>query len=99
MGLQSIVPLCQNLDVILGNIHQQAVDDIFNGAASCKTQCRYSQNCNKCWINFHRKYDIILMRNFERLFPKRLIEKVYGPYQWTENPNITYRQYIKHIQR
>ena len=93
------VPLCQNLDVILGNIHQQSFDDIFNGAASCKTQCRYSQNCNKCWINFHRKYDIILMRNFERLFPKRLIEKFYGPYQWTENPDITYRQYIKHIQR
>ena len=93
------VPLCQNLDVILGNIHQQSFDDIFNGAASCKTQCRYSQNCNKCWINFHRKYDIILMRNFERLFPKRFIEKFYGPYQWTENPDITYRQYIKHIQR
>ena len=93
------VPLCQNLDVVLGNIYQQTLDSIFNGETSCNTQCRYSQDCNKCWINFHRKYDIILVRNFERLFPKWLIEKYYGPYQWTENPNITYQQYIKHIKQ
>ena len=91
------VPLCQNLDVILGNIHHQSLDDIFNGVTSCQTQCHYSKNCNGCWINFHRKYDIILLRNFERLLPKRLIEKFYGPYQWTENPCTTYHQYFKTI--
>ena len=89
------VPLCQNLDVMLGNIHHQSLDEIFNGSQSCQTQCRYSKNCNDCWINFHRKYDIILLRNLERLLPKRLIEKFYGPYQWTDNPRTTYHQYIK----
>ena len=89
------VPLCQNLDVILGNIHHQSLDEIFNGPQSCLTQCRYSRDCNGCWINFHRKYDIILLRNMERLLPKRLIEMVYGPYQWTENPDTTYHQYFK----
>ena len=91
------MPLCPNLDVVLGNIHHQSLDDIFNGATSCQTQCHYSMNCNDCWINFHRKYDIILMRSFERILPKQLIEKFYGPYQWTEDPCTTYRQFFKEL--
>ncbi len=89
------VPLCQNLDVKLGNIHEQPLDDIFNGPLACETQCRYSRQCNDCWINFHRKYDIILMRNFERLLPKRVIERFYGPYQWTNDPTITYHKLLQ----
>ena len=92
------VPLCQNLDVVLGNIHEQTLDDIFNGNSACQTQCHYSKHCNDCWINFHRKYDIILVRNFERLLPTGLIEKYYGPYQWTANPQTTYRKHLKAIQ-
>lgn len=52
------VPICQNLDVKLGNIHKDSLDDIFNGKSCCKTQCYHSNNCNGCWINFHRKYDL-----------------------------------------
>ena len=92
------VPLCQNLDVVLGNIHEQSLDEIFNGASACQTQCQFSKDCNDCWINFHRKYDIILVRNFERLLPKWLIEKFYGQYQWTEDPKQTYRKHLKAIQ-
>ena len=92
------VPLCQNLDVVLGNIHEQTLDEIFNGASACQAQCHYTRHCNDCWINFHRKYDIILVRNFERLLPKWLIEKFYGPYQWTADPKQTYRKHLKAIQ-
>ena len=92
------VPLCQNLDVVLGNIHEQSLDEIFNGVSACQTQCHYSRHCNDCWINFHRKYDIILVRNFERLLPKWLIEKFYGQYQWTADPKQTYRKHLKAIQ-
>ncbi len=91
------VPLCQNLDTVLGNIHQQSLDVIFNSRRSCRTQCQYSKDCNGCWINFHRKYDIILLRNIERLLPKQLIEKFYGPYQWTQDPRTTYRQYFRNL--
>ena len=91
------VPICQNLNVKLGNIHSQSLDEIFNGTQSCHTQCQYSKCCNDCWINFHRKYDIILLRNFERLMPKRLIEKFYGQYQWTDDPHTTYHQYFKNL--
>lgn len=93
------VPLCQNLDVTLGNIHNNTLDEIFNSRCAVKTQCKYSKECNGCWINFHRKYDIILVRNFERFLPKKLIELFYGHYQWTGNPRETYRQYFKRIGR
>lgn len=91
------VPLCQNLDVILGNIHHNTLDEIFNSRQTRKTQCRYSNTCNNCWINYHRKYDIILLRNLEKVFPKRLIELFYGKYQWTNCRHTTYRRHIKSI--
>lgn len=89
------VPLCQNLNVVLGNIHDKPLDEIFNAELSVKLQCQYSHQCNKCWINFHRKYDIILIRNLERLLPKRFIEMFYGKYSLTKNRNITYKKYFR----
>lgn len=91
------VPLCQNLDVKLGNIHTCSLDDIFNSRNTCKIQCKHSKECNGCWINFHRKYDLILLRDFEKLLPKRLIELFYGKYQWTSDKKETYQQYFKRI--
>ena len=93
------VPLCQNLDVILGNIHHNTLDEIFNSQKACKIQCRHSKECNGCWINYHRKYDIILLRNLERVLPKWLIELFYGKYQWTADRSTTYKAYIKSITR
>ena len=93
------VPICQNLDVVLGNIHKQSLDEVFNGKPSCAQQCKYDKECNGCWINFHRKYDVILLRNFERLLPKWLIEKFYGKYQWTDDKRQTYAGYLKSVKK
>ncbi|MDO5527055.1 MAG: radical SAM protein [Prevotella sp.] len=89
------VPLCQNLDVVLGNVHEHSLDEIFNARQSVKLQCKYSNQCNKCWINFHRKYDIILLRNLEEILPKRVIEFFYGKYQWSDNKKESYIQYFR----
>ena len=91
------VPICQNLDVVLGNIHQNTLDEIFNSKTTGKIQCQYSKECNGCWINYHRKYDIILMRNLEKLLPKPLIELFYGKYQWTSDRRTTYKRHFKNI--
>lgn len=92
------VPLCQNLDCILGNIHQQSFDEIWNSHASCGLQRQYGKTCNGCWINFHRKYDIILLRTLERFLPKRVVEIMYGSYQWCNDRKTTYRQYLNTLQ-
>ncbi|MDE6696931.1 MAG: radical SAM protein [Muribaculaceae bacterium] len=93
------VPVCQNLDLSLGNIRENSLDEIFNSRQSVSTQCRLSKECNGCWINFHRKYDIILLRNLERLLPKKLIEMFYGKYRWCGDPSMNYRKYLKSLSR
>ena len=91
------VPLCQNLNVALGNIHKQSLDEIFNARTSCNIQCRHAKECNRCWINYHRKFDIILLRNLESVLPKRMIAWFYGPYQWTTDDKTTYKKHFKHL--
>ena len=92
------VPICQNLDCILGNIHHSSLDDIWNNPCSCGLQQHYRNNCNGCWINFHRKYDIILLRTLERFMPKSLVEKIYSPYWWCNDHKATYRQHFNNLQ-
>jgi hypothetical protein len=55
-------------------------------------QKEYAKNCNKCWINFHRKYDIVLLRNLEKILPEKVIEVFYGKYQRSVNKNISYKK-------
>ena len=88
------VPLCQNLGVTMGNIKEKSLDEIFNSEENTRLQCRYSKDCNGCWINFHRKYDIILIRNLEKVLPKKIIELFYGHYQWCGDSKQTYRNYL-----
>jgi MoaA/NifB/PqqE/SkfB family radical SAM enzyme len=88
------VPICQNLDIKLGNIYEKSLDDIYNGKNSAVLQKQYAKTCNGCWINFHRKYDIVLLRSLEKLIPKPIIQLFYGKYQWTDNPKLVYRKVI-----
>lgn len=93
------VPLCQNLGVVLGNIHERSLDDILRAPATCAAQSKYSHNCNACWINYHRKFDIILLRNLERLLPRWIIRRLYGPYQWSKDKRESYRQCLRRLSK
>lgn len=84
------VPICQNLDTVLGNIHERSFDEILNSKESVKIQNNHSKDCNACWINFHRKYDVIILRNLEKLLPKTWIEFFYGKYHWDKTHNCKY---------
>ncbi len=90
------VPICQNLETVLGNIHEKSFDEIFNSKETVALHKHHTKNCNACWINYHRKYDIIILRNLERIVPKRLIEVFYGKYHWDTNSKCKYRSIIKH---
>lgn len=76
------VPICQNLDLKLGNVHQQTLDEIFNDAATIAQQKKHCRDCNGCWINFHRKYDITLFRLAEQYMGPALTARLFGDYQW-----------------
>ena len=92
------VPICQNLDLKLGNVNKQSLDVIFNGPETQKIHKEYVHNCNQCWINFHRKYDIILYRNLEKFFPKTITRKLFGYYQWTEDATTSYSQFLDQME-
>lgn len=88
------VPICMNLDLNLGNIHQNTLDEIIAQKETVDTLKHHHDNCNKCWINFHRKYDLILYRNLERFFPRGLNSKMFGYYQWSEDPKRKYKEVV-----
>jgi len=89
------VPICQNLNVMIGNIFTNTLDEVFNGASAQEKQKHYSKNCNACWINFHRKYDVILYRSFERYFGKWGTRKLLGQYWWESEKKKSYRQIMR----
>jgi MoaA/NifB/PqqE/SkfB family radical SAM enzyme len=92
------VPICQNLDLKIGNVFRQSLDEVFNGKATQEIQKHYVHNCNLCWLNFHRKYDVILYRTFEKYFGKSITSKLFGYYQWEEDSRTTYKQYFERIE-
>ncbi len=92
------VPICQNLDLKLGNVFEKSLDEIFNGKSTQEIHKDYVHNCNQCWINFHRKYDVVLYRNIEKFFPKAAINKMFGYYYWEEERKITYSKYMEKME-
>lgn len=93
------VPICQNLDLMLGNVSTSTLDEIFNGKPTQSVQKQYVHNCNQCWLNFHRKYDVVLYRSFEKYFGRFLTSKLFGYYQWEQNKETTYSEYFKKIEK
>ncbi len=88
------VPICMNLDTHLGNIHDHTLDEILAMRSTRQTLKHHHDNCNACWINFHRKYDLILYRNLERFFPQSAIRKLFGYYQWSDDPGRGYHDIV-----
>jgi MoaA/NifB/PqqE/SkfB family radical SAM enzyme len=93
------VPLCQNLGVKIGNLFEKSLDEILNDKETQKTQKHYQHNCNGCWVNFHRKYDVVLHRMFEKYFGKGISEKMLGKYQWEADKEKTYAKYMTQTEK
>jgi len=89
------IPICQNKQVILGNIFKEPLHKIINKKSTLKLHKQHKHNCNECWVNYHRKYDIVLYRNLEKVLPKRLVELVLGRYNWSKNHNEKYKDVVK----
>jgi MoaA/NifB/PqqE/SkfB family radical SAM enzyme len=93
------VPLCLHLDSTLGNIFNESLDEIFRKAATKKTIREHRTGCNSCYINFHRKFDLILYRQFEKYFPRWAVSKMLGWYQWNEGGGLKYDAVIRKLDK
>jgi MoaA/NifB/PqqE/SkfB family radical SAM enzyme len=89
------IPICQNKQIILGNLFQESLSEIINKKSTIQLHREHQHGCNACWINFHRKYDIVLYRNMEKILPKSWIEMFVGHYNWSSEKREKYKDAIK----
>lgn len=89
------VPVCQHLPTRLGNVYSESLDEVFNSPASNKVQRHHSENCNQCWVAYHRKYDIILYRSFEKYFGRWATSKLLGYYKWDADERVSYKEAVQ----
>jgi MoaA/NifB/PqqE/SkfB family radical SAM enzyme len=89
------VPLCQNKHITLGNVFEESLSKIMNKKQTRQIHKHHKNNCNECWVNFHRKYDIVFYRSLEKVFPKPIIQLFMGKYYWCENKHYSYKKYFK----
>ncbi len=74
------VPMCQQKDIILGNVYKNKLSDIWN---SKRTRMLQEKNvkCNACWISCQRMMDVKLVTTLSKFMPKILVEKIVGKYE------------------
>lgn len=89
------VPLCQNKEIILGNVNKEPLHVIMNKKSTLDIHKQHKHNCNGCWVNFHRKYDVVMLRNLEKVLPKGIIKLFTKDYCWSENHKQKYADLIK----
>ncbi len=92
------VPICQNLDLKLGNVFNESLDTVFNKEATQDLHKEYVSNCNQCWLSFHRKYDVALYRTFEKNFGQWATNKMLGYHQWSDDGGQSYKSYFEALE-
>lgn len=75
------VPLCQGKNILLGNIHNQSIGQIWNSLNTRELWEKY-YSCNDCWMAFHRMYDVALFKIMEKVLPGLAIKKIFGEYTY-----------------
>ena len=71
------VPLCQGGCVNLGNVVDSSFDDVWRDKKTRELQLQY-EKCNKCWLSFHRAFDVGMVMPAHRFFPRKIFENMFG---------------------
>ncbi len=71
------VPLCQYKDLVLGNLHEQKFDEIWESEKTKQLQKAY-KSCNGCWVGYHRGFDLSYKKSVEKVVPTVFQEKFIG---------------------
>jgi len=75
------VLMCQAKDVVLGDLNEKSFKQIWHAKETKDVQRKF-KNCNECWLQCQRPYDIALCSLMSSLLPKTLLNKVVGKYDW-----------------
>ena len=70
------VPFCCHKEILLGNLYEKSLDEIWRSEETKKVQKQFIGSCNDCWISFHRKFDLSYFETLNRGLPKLLTKKI-----------------------
>lgn len=73
------IPLCQQKDIILGNIYKKSIDEIWKSARELQDGYK---NCSDCWVSCYKGFDNILCRMINSLVPSAVSRKIIGDFDW-----------------
>ncbi|MEM7819948.1 MAG: radical SAM protein [Candidatus Aenigmatarchaeota archaeon] len=70
------IPFCCGKKIILGNLYESKLDDIWYSMKTKKIQKMFINKCNDCWISCHRAADIFYMDYFNSNLPGFISRKI-----------------------
>jgi hypothetical protein len=73
------VPLCQNKNIIAGNLHKDKIDAIWKRMIPLQNE---NKNCNGCWLPCQRGFDNNACKLLNTVFPEFILNKFIGKYDW-----------------
>jgi MoaA/NifB/PqqE/SkfB family radical SAM enzyme len=70
------VPLCHREKIILGNLYEKSLDEIWHSKRTKEIQKRFTGSCNDCWTCYHRPADLFYIRILSKGFPQFITKKL-----------------------
>lgn len=75
------IPLCQQKNIILGNIYKNNIDSIWE--KSKDVQLKHT-DCNGCWITCHRSFDNNVCKFMHTFLLEPVLNRFVGKYDWKQ---------------
>ncbi len=75
------VYLCQQKSVVLGNLYEQTLGEIWRSSDTIATHERY-RSCNDCWLACNRPFDTELAAASSTVLPTAVLNRLVGHYSW-----------------
>jgi MoaA/NifB/PqqE/SkfB family radical SAM enzyme len=75
------VDLCEPLEIKLGNLYEQDLEEIWHNQRTKMLQKR-NFSCNGCWHDAQRLCDIHVISAFKSLVPTLVFDRIFGKSDW-----------------
>ncbi len=77
------VHLCQQKSLVLGNLYERSLGEIWSSADTVATHEKYL-HCNDCWLACNRPFDAELAHAGRTLLPASWLDRLAGRHSWDE---------------